>query len=487
MSDDIKRDKKSEKVKRRRENKKKRDADRLQKQREKAELQAAARSAAAKRKAEDALRKKERDELIAKQRAIKAQRKKELREEKDRLAEVKRKKRLAVYSKIKSKLKNPKAGFGYSNFGLLPRVELGIRGDKTSIASRLAAAGINVSDICVSNGETCVKIRKKDLRKAVAILNEMCYTHKINATYGMGRRCTFFAARFGLIVGAIAAAVSMNIAYGYIWRIDISGNDKLSSAAIEAALKAAGVSVGCKKTDPFGSRVAAALESMNGIADASCETIGTTLYVRVLEAEDFVATNRYGEYRAAYDATVTRLAVRHGTALVERGDVVKIGQPLVSGDVYSTSGELLYTADCDADVYGNVSLSFTAQVSRTAVDYRRTGRSKTRTVMSLFGKSFGKSRSPYPSYEMIAHTANYDVLIPLYVTSYTYYETKPVEYERDIDEVCKSYAASVAEKMEFAGEFDSSYSVTESVAGLYTVHLFLSGEALISTGVPRSD
>ena len=103
-----------------------------------------------------------------------------------------------------------------------------------------------------------------------------------------------------------------------------------------------------------------------------------------------------------YDATVTRIIMRSGTATVARGDM------LANGDVYSTSGELLYTADCDAEIYGKVSVTFSADVSRAAVEYRRTGKSSKKTVFGLFGHSIGKVKSPYASYETVAHTANYD-------------------------------------------------------------------------------
>lgn len=483
---DIKRDRKSEKVKLKRE--------RAQVKATNARAAAAEKSArrrqreldAAKLKAERAAQKKERDAVVAKRRAERQAEADKIREAKRRAAELRLKKRLAVYAVIKSKLKNNRAGFDYKNFGFVPRVELAVSGDATAVSSRLAAAGIAVYDMRSVNGETLIKIRKKELRKAVAILDEMCYTHRINATYGIVRRCTFLAARFGLALGLILSVVGVNIAYGYVWRVDISGNENLSKAAIEAALKHAGVSVGCKKSEPLAERVAGALDGMTGIADASCEVIGTTLYVRVLESKDFVVNRTFGEYRAAFDATVTRISVGNGTALAERGDVVKRGQTLVTGDVFSTAGELLYSGECNAEVYGNVSLTFSAEISSTAVEYRRTGRSSVRTSVQLFGMRLGASAPPYKSYEMTSRKTNYDVLLPLYFTSYTYYETAPVEYERDIDEVAEEYALSVIEDMKFVGDFDYSLNVTESKAGLHTVHLFLSGEALISEGVART-
>lgn len=407
----------------------------------------------------------------------------EIRKARAKLAAERLKRRKAVYAKLRRKLGNRREGFGYVNSGILPRTELVIGGDRTSAVTRLSSAGITVSDVRVTEGKTVVKIRKKDLRKAIAILDEMCYTHSVGATFGIGRFLLFWAARAGLLLGAAVSVAVLNVLYGYVWQIRISGNELQSAASIESALKRAGVSVGCKKSEPLAERVAKALDGMSGIADASCEIRGTTLYVRVLESKDFEIRQKYYSYRSEYDATVTRIVMRSGTASVKSGDVVKRGDVLADGNVYSTAGELLYSGECDADIYGNVSITFTADVSVAAVEYKRTGRSKNRTVFELFGCKMGSAAPPYKSYEMSSHTANYDVLLPLYVTTYRFYETKAVEYERDVKEVAEDYARSKIDELGFAGDFEYSYNVKPKVAGLYTVHLFLSGETLISRGV----
>lgn len=391
--------------------------------------------------------------------------------------------RKRFYAKLKGKLENNRYGFDYSSYGFLPRVELEADGDMTSVAAKLAAGGVTVSDMRRKDGKTRFKIRKKDLRKGIAILNQMCYNYRIGATYGIVRKCLFMLARAGLFVGIAASIACLYISYGYVWRVDVSGNDKLSVAAIESALSGAGYGSGCKKRDIDTDRIVATLGDMDGVADASCEIVGTTLYVRVLESKDYTVHGKCTSYTAGYDAKVTRIVMRSGTASVKRGDVVKRGDTLASGDVYSTTGELLYTAECDAEIYGDVSLTYSVDVSNTAVEYVRTGRTKTQTVFSLFGMRLGKPKSPFASYETTAHTANYDVLLPLYATTYEFYETEPRETERDIDDIAKAFAASKLEETEFIGEFECSYKIAPTAAGLYSIHLFLSGETLISRGV----
>lgn len=411
----------------------------------------------------------------------------ELLRERMRLAEIRRAKRRAVYTAILSKLRNRPSGFGYRNHGILPRVELSVDGDCTSLVTKLAAAGVCAADITRTGGKTAFKIRKKDLRKAVAILDEMCYNYRIGDSYGAGKTLAFCAARAGLFVGAALAVCLMHIAYGYVWRVDISGNDKLSDAAIESVLKGAGISSGLKKSKLDASAISAAVGTMDGIVDVASEIVGTTLHVYVLEAEDYTVHGKYGAYSSAYDATVTRIVLRSGTAAVARGDIVKCGDTLASGEVYSTAGELLYVADCDAEIYGNVALTFAADVGTSAVRYERTGNEKKSTVVELFGIKLGKSVSPFDEYECETTVSSYDLLLPLYVTTTVYREIKAVEVERDIDEAAKAFAAEKIDELRFTGDFSYDYTVKPLAAGLYRVNVFLSGETLISRGVAQGE
>lgn len=453
-----------------------------EKEKFRAERTAEKEKARVKRAAERRKNKKRRERL----KAERAEQKEKLVAEKNRLSALRRERRKKVYAAIARKLSNRPEGFCGGNYGFVPRAELFVRGDGASVAAMLASADIRVAEMTVKGGEVALKIRKKDLRKAIAILDEMCYTYKIGCELGVVRSLLFWAARPGLIAGALLAAFGLDFMYSRVWRISVVGNERISVPAIEATLKGSGISVGCEKSDGLPRAAAAALGGMNGIVDASCEISGTTLYVRVLEAEDTVELAPTYAYAAAYDCVVTRVVVRSGTARVKRGDVVKRGDMLADGDVYSSTGELLYAGECDADVYGNVSLTFSARVPAVSVEYRRTGRSASRTVFRLFGCSAGKAISPYPTYETVARTVNYDVLIPLYVTSYTYYETAATEAVRDPDSIAKAFAEQKAEELRFEGDFDSSFSVTESEGGMYSVHLFLGGEALVSRRAERT-
>ncbi len=402
--------------------------------------------------------------------------------ERIKTSNARRARRQKIYGKIKNKFKNSDRGFDYRNIGIAPRVELEVTGDAASVISKFSNDRISIVDFRRNGKSVLFKIRKKDLRKAVAILDGMCYNYTVGESYGIARLGAFWLARIGLILGAAAAVLCLNISYSYIWRIKIDGCDRLSEAAVESVLRDFGFRPGLKKSDLDCHAVSAAVNSLSGVSDASAEVVGTTLKVHILESDEHIRRDVFTAFEASYDATVTRIVLRSGSSRVARGDVVKRGDILADGSVYSTSGELLYVGECDADVYGDVSVTYTAELSASFVEFRRTGNVTTKTCFTVFGHRFFDSESPYTSYEIEARTANYDVLLPVYVTTYTFYETAPVTVERDIEEVAREYAKDKTDQLKFVGEFDTSYTLKQTVSGLYRVNLFLSGEALISRG-----
>ncbi len=400
------------------------------------------------------------------------------------VAKQKQEKRQKVYAAIKRKLKNGGYAFSYRNYGVIPRVEIEVGGDATTLLSRLAAAGIKVVDAEKSGGKFRFKVPKKDLSKAIAFLDEMCYNYKLGETYGLPRLVGYWLARAGVIAGVVASALAVYVSYSHIYSIHVSGNEKLKTEAVLSALCAAGISTGIKKSAVDLDRVVATVNGIDGIADCDCSMSGTALYVNVLESKDYAVRESFGAYMSEYDAVVTRVVIRNGTAKVKRGDAVKRGDILADGTVYSTTGEPLYTKECEGEVYGTVSVGYDVSVSPIAVEYRRTGRVTKKSAVTVFGKTFFRPQSPYASYESSAYTANYDVLIPLYITAYEFCETEPVEVERTVEELAASLAETKREQLGFyeRDKFTMTYTAKTTATGLINIHMFFSGEALISRG-----
>lgn len=413
--------------------------------------------------------------------------KSKLRAERERAVLEKRRKsaekRRSRYVVVRAKLRNNPRGFDSGNYGFLPRVEFVVTAaDSAGMLCMLSAGGVSVCGIQRNDNKTYIKVAKKDAVKAIAIFDKMCYNYSVGQSYGIGRTLAFLPARIGLLIGVVSAVLASSAMTLRVWRIDIDGNDAIPTPTIMRALHQAGFSPGVKKSEFDVQTLVSALTLVQGVADASVEVVGTTARVHVLESSENEIHNKFTSFVSAYDATVTRVAVRSGTALVKRGDVVAKGDVLCDGAVYSSTNELMYVGECDADVYGNVAITFSANVSEYGIEYVRTGRVKTKKSWQLFGYNVFNHSSPFASYETVVTKANYDVLIPLIVSTYNYYETEPTQVERDIDKLAKEFMSQKTEEMSFIGDFKADYTVKPTDYGMHEVHVFLSGEALISRG-----
>lgn len=394
-------------------------------------------------------------------------------------------KRNAIYRKIRNCLRNDNVGFSYTNYGVLPRVSLEVVGDCVGIIDMLERGGICVCDFCKNVGFCSFKILKKDLHKAIAILSKTCYNYSVREAYGVGRIVRFWRCRIGILLGAVCSIILLSFAYSRIWRISVIGNERVPTSQILSVLLDNGVTCGLSKKQVKLTDVAFIVSKLDGISDASVELNGTSLCVRVLEANGVEKKSTYGGYKSTYDATVTRVVVKSGRATVNVGQIVKCGDVLVDGNVYSTNGEFLYSEPCDAEIYGNVSLTTSCTISDTIVEYRQTGAERVCTSISLFDKELFKPTPPYENYQVTATVTQFDLLLPIATTRYVYKQTELVETTVDIKTAVEAFAVSEIERLKFIGDFDYSYTLKSGVAGLTVVHVFISGEALISQGVEK--
>lgn len=434
------------------------------------------------KKAESKLRKKAEKIRRAEQKKQAAERRKKNKTERTIRHNERVKKRSAAFSAFTKKLGNSKNGFDYKSGGILPSVEIEFSGDFTSLACALISNGVKILGSKKAGAKTIICVSKKESKKAIAILNEMCYNYTISANYGLWRVPLYLLARIGIPIAIALSVIALYISYGYIWKVEITGNGNLSKAAIGAVLSDSGIARGVKKYDGLCTAAERALMNSEGISDASCFISGTTMHVNILETFDTAQKKDCTKCVSDYDAIVTKIVANSGTPTVKRGDPVKKGDLLASGDVFGTGGQLLYTDRCDVTVYGKVSLSYAVNLPQTTVSYQPTGRSKVKTVFTLFGKNLGKAVSPFSAYEMSAHTSGLDLLIPLYVTSYTFLETAPVETPTDIEAAVNEFAAQKKSELCLSEDAKFSYTVTGAVAGMKSVHVFITGEMPISHG-----
>ena len=161
--------------------------------------------------------------------------------------------------------------------------------------------------------------------------------------------------RAGLLVGALLAVLLTSYLGGRVWDVRISGNTQLSDAQIMQVLEHVGFGVGTPLSGLDTKAVARDVQlSSDRLAFVGINLRGTVAYVHVMESDvrEEVRPSGGGNLIAVSDAVVEDLAVRHGSVIVKRGQVVKKGDLLVSGITEGSSGDRIVRAE--GEVVGRV-------------------------------------------------------------------------------------------------------------------------------------
>ncbi len=170
--------------------------------------------------------------------------------------------------------------------------------------------------------------------------------------------------RIGLMAGFVIVAVLMVYASMIVWRVQITGNERLHRQSIEELLAAYGIKTG--RFIPFLSLDEAEnkilLENPD-IAWISLHLSGTTLHVELRETrrgsehEDGLSANLV----ASTDGLIERIEALDGRVMVKVGDTIKKGDVLVSG-LYDNSSHTLRMTAASGAIYARTVRDITVTV-----------------------------------------------------------------------------------------------------------------------------
>ena len=203
----------------------------------------------------------------------------------------------------------------------------------------------------------------------------------------------------------------------FIWKVEITGNSYYSSQVLTEFLEESGVGYGVAKRKVDCAQIQTMLRHrFDDITWVSARISGTRLYLVVQErvggtADTAVRSETPANLIAEYKGTVVSIAVRNGTPFVEKGDQVKKGDMLVSGqvDIMNDSGEVAKSNFChaDADVFIQTKLSYK---NKFPVSYEKTEETgKKRYLFSLICGKYCLSAGMFP-----AGDENWDHMTTLY-------------------------------------------------------------------------
>jgi len=184
-----------------------------------------------------------------------------------------------------------------------------------------------------------VTVRLRDMDKARELAEKCFCQAEVLARKGGAEGVRKLRRRVALLTSAILLFVLLTASSLFVWRIDVAGNESVSTVRIMNALEDNGVYIG-SYWPAFNSEMIRShiLEDIPELKWLSVSLFGSRVYVEVREAEP--APELFDEGKACRVVAVKgglidELSVLRGVGAVKKGDTVAEGDLLIDGYVQS--------------------------------------------------------------------------------------------------------------------------------------------------------
>lgn len=247
--------------------------------------------------------------------------------------------------------------------------------------------------------------------------------------------------RYAFLAGMLLFFCLIFVMSGFIWGIDIKGNEKLLSEDILAALEKNGLHTGAhiRGLDVKEIRNNMMLQ-IPEISWLGINIKGTTAHVEVrerAEKPEIVDETKAYNIIAGSNGVITEMNVLQGTALVKEGDVVYKGQILVSGAADSQVKGVRFVAS-SAEIRARTWHEKSMPVQTRRETKSRTGEYKSLNRFKIFGINinlFLDGRIPYENYDKTGTEKQImlgNLILPFSMQYDKFYEVEV--YEENLDE-----------------------------------------------------
>lgn len=184
-----------------------------------------------------------------------------------------------------------------------------------------------------------VTVRLRELDRA-SMLAERCFCQtEVLTKRGGAAEVRKVKRRLALVISAIGLLVLLTASSLFVWRIDVAGNESVSTVRIMNALEDNGVYIG-SYWPSFNSELIRShvIEEIPELKWLSVSLFGSRVYVEVREAEP--APELFDEGKAcrvvaAKAGLIDELSVLRGVGAVKKGDTVAEGDLLIDGYIQS--------------------------------------------------------------------------------------------------------------------------------------------------------
>lgn len=225
--------------------------------------------------------------------------------------------------------------------------------------------GIRILNIKISEEKATFQVFVYNEKKIVAALINAKIKYKFLKKSGVLEFLKKYVHRVGIVIGICIMALAVCFSSKFIWQINISGLERLNEEYICKLLKNEGVYIGAYS--PLINRkklYSSIIRNDDNISWITVNFIGGIANVEISERDYTEAAEMKADAAniiAKKDGQIVGTEIQNGKCIVNKGDVVKKGEVLVSG-IYDTANGGTRYVYADADIFALVSEEFVIEV-----------------------------------------------------------------------------------------------------------------------------
>lgn len=246
-----------------------------------------------------------------------------------------------------------------------------------------------------------------------------------------------FAIFFILLIIAVIALSN------FIWNIEVTGNNKISTEEIIKDLADDNFKIGTSKTNLNTKNIIDKIRlKRSDLAWMGIEIKGTNAVVKIVEADlkpDIIKEEEYCNIVATKDAMIVKINAQNGTAVVKEGDIVTKGTVLIQGWLEGQFTGIRYVhanGEVQAKVWYSQKISVPLKQSKKI----KTGKEESKYSVKInnFEINLPKGVPKFQNYDTIDTSKKLklfsDFYLPIEINKKTYQEYEEQEITYSIEE-----------------------------------------------------
>ena len=302
-------------------------------------------------------------------------------------------------------------------------------------------------------------LRFRMLMKDTEQFLRLCPTASAGRLHGLPSLLKKYRGRWGIPIGAVLFSLLIWLSCSVVWAIDVTGNERLSEREIISMLEEYGFGIGSRFREvDFDILQNDFLLTTDEIAWIAVNMEGTVAHVQVREnlggRSRGESTAGAANVIASEDGQIVEVRVIGGRAAVQRGDVVRAGDLLISG-VLAVREDGMRFEYGKGEVFAQVLREICVESPLICEEYTPTGRETVRKTVNFFAKDvklFRNSSIEYATYDTIIMEKQLSLPggldLPIWITTETVRETAPTTVTRTEAEAFADAAILLKKEMD---------------------------------------